>query len=365
MSVLSLLTICLQIDFNAVGVATNLKGSAARMRYSRLKKNIETKLRAASKEVPGTSAKAPAVSTISLATKKIIPGRRPSKKRKIMHETEGEESVVLTHDENIGSATIKDEEFQEWRAGPKTREKKIDLGDSFDRDSDSSGLSELGIRDGEDDYDMEDVSEDEEEFSADEVEGHEADQPVSRRRKSSSQSAKRNMSTAKSTNKLFEKSSEANPRSVPRNYAINNRSKPGVPVPLSVPTGAIKQEPADSIWTIFKTRPDTPQLFPTAKPKIRRHASPPPGLFDHIENARIQADYNLASLSYPTNKRFRSAHDGQTINSETILPSIEHDEEEEEVDEGPTMMKTSCKSSSMPATPPPLRSKTHFTNCKS
>jgi hypothetical protein len=322
------------------------------MRYSRLKKNIEIKLGKSRKKGPAASTKAPTVSTPTPAAKKIKPSHGPSKKRKASYETEEEEPNTPTLHETIGSVTIKDEELQEWTVGPRTRGKKIDLKDAFESDS-SSGRGLRNQDDGSsDDYEMEDVSDDEEEFDADEAGEDEDDQPVSGRRKGSSQSVNRKMSIAESMTPAFKKSSKAIPRSVPDEYINETISKPERPItpelgfsnrneitgkgstlpPTPQSMTVTKQEPADSTSTAPNARRDAAQLSPAARLKKIRHDSPPPSLFDHIENARIQADHNLASLSYQANKNSRSLSDSPKTNGETILPSIEHDDVREDED---------------------------------
>ena len=108
--ILGLLILHSQIDFNAVGAATNLKASAARMRYSRLRKNIETTLGESSRKALGGSTKAPAV-------KKVKTSTTVAKKRKISYDSEDDEHDLATLDEDIGNAVIKNEELQQWTAG--------------------------------------------------------------------------------------------------------------------------------------------------------------------------------------------------------------------------------------------------------
>jgi hypothetical protein len=109
---LGMLTFYPQIDFNAVGAATNLKAPAARMRYSRLKKSIETMLGESSRKVLVGSNKSPAIKKIKSSTK-------VAKKRKVSYDSEDDEHDLATLDGDIGSVTIKDEELQQWTAGPR------------------------------------------------------------------------------------------------------------------------------------------------------------------------------------------------------------------------------------------------------
>lgn len=343
-----MLTGCLQIDFNKVGVATNLKAPAARMRYSRLKKNIEDKLGEGSK-------KAPASSTGSTAAAKVTSAIGSNKKRKASYEDENEQMQLSSFGNKIGNATASIK-LQEDTIGPRTRAKRIDLTEAFKSDSDSSSRPGLGDQDdaGDDDYEMEDISNDEEDFHPDETTEDEDNHPASRS-KSRGQSAKRKTITVKSTLMAFKKSSKAIPRSVPDISAREIASGPGMPVtpesavssrheingknltlpptPISIPTGVIKQEPADSSPTVPKAPSDTAELSAAAvRSKKTSHPSAKLSLFDRIENARIRADHNLASLSYNVNKNSRSPGPSQWITSETVLPSIEHDAEQANVD---------------------------------
>jgi hypothetical protein len=342
-----MLTGHLQIDFNKVGLATNLKAPAARMRYSRLKKNIEDKLGEGSKKAPVSSAGSTGAADVTSAI-------GSNKKRKASYEDENEQMELASFGNKIGNATISIKP-QEDTIGPRTRGKRIDLTAAFKNDSDSSSGPGLGDQDdaGDDDYEMEDISDDEADFHPDETTEDEDNQPVSRS-KSRGQSAKRKTITAKSTFMAFKKSSKAIPRSVPDTNARETTSGPGMPVtpepavssrheingknftlpptPISMPTGVIKQEPADSSPTIPKARSDTTELSAAVRSKKTSHTSAKLSLFDRIENARIRADHNLASLSYNVNKNSRSPGPSQWITSETVLPSIEHDAEEANVD---------------------------------
>jgi hypothetical protein len=130
------------------------------------------------------------------------------------------------------------------------------------------------------------------------------------------------------------------------------------PTPNSMPAGGIKQEPADSTPTIPEAYPDATQLSPALRRKRTGHDSTELSLFDRIENARIQADHNLASLSYEANKSSRSPGPSLRITSETILPSIEHDAEEGHVDAA--MVDTSSRGTSETTNPPLLFTLEHF-----
>jgi hypothetical protein len=70
-----MLTRCLQVDFSRVGLATNLNAPAARMRYCRLKKNIEDKLSEGSNKAPvfsnGSTAAAKVKSTVGSKKRKV------------------------------------------------------------------------------------------------------------------------------------------------------------------------------------------------------------------------------------------------------------------------------------------------------
>src|ERR1700757_4285558 len=129
------------------------------MRYSRLKKSIESMLGESSRKAPVGSTKTPAI-------KKIKTSTTVAKKRKL-YDSEDDEYDLTTLDEDIDSVTINDEELQQWTARPRTRGKKIDLKEAFDSDSSTGpGLRNQG--DGSsDDYKMEDVSEDEDELHTD------------------------------------------------------------------------------------------------------------------------------------------------------------------------------------------------------
>lgn len=362
--ILGLLILYPQIDFNAVGAATNLKASAARMRYSRLRKNIETTLGESSR-------KAPVGSTETSAIKKV---KTSAKKRKISYDSEDDEHDLATLDEDIGSVVIKNEELQQWTVGPRTRGKKIDLKQAFDSDS-SSGPGLHKQDDGSsDEYKMEDVSEDEDELHTDEAHEDEAGQPVSRRRKSGSQSTNRNVDTARSVITAFERLSRPLLRSVPDEGAKETLAKSEVrltpergtsgpseikakdvtlpPTLRSTPISVMKQEPADLISTVPKIRPAPQRSTATRTSKIT-HATPQPSLFDRIESARIQADYKLASLSHQANKNSRYLGDNSHPDNEVILPSIERDDEDIDGD----MLNASRNTSSMATAPPILHSR--------
>jgi hypothetical protein len=200
---------------------------------------------------------------------------------------------------------------------------------------------------------MEDISDDEEEFYPDEATEDEDDQLVSRS-KSKGKPAKRKTITAKSTVTAFKKPSKIIPRSVLdvnvgetiSELGVPMTPKPAVssrnetkgkslilpPTPSSLLTGVIKQESADSNPTVPKARPDATGLSPAARHKMTSHTSAKPSLFGRIENARIQADHSLASLSYHANKNSRPPGPSLRFTSETILPSIEHDAEEGSVE---------------------------------
>jgi hypothetical protein len=338
------------------------------MRYSRLKKSIEMKLGENSKKGPVASIKALAVSTSTQITKKAKPGPGSSRKRKALHESEEGEPHTPFLDEKIDNGTIGDEDFEEWTAGRRTRGKKINLKDAFDSDSSSGPKLRNEDHGSSDDYDAEEVSEDEEEYHADEAED-EDDQPVSRRRKSNSQPASRKMSTTKSAIKVFKNSSKEIPRLVPDQYANETASKPGSPVtpesglsgrsetegksvtlpptPKSMRTGAVKQESSDWASTAPNARPDAPQLSLAAKLKKIRPASLELSLFDRVENARIRADHNLAFLSYQPNKSSRSYSNNPKTTTETVLPSIEHDDDDEDT----PILHVSSRASGMITTP--------------
>jgi hypothetical protein len=364
--ILGLLILHSQIDFNAVGAAMNLKASAARMRYSRLRKNIETTLGESSRKALGGSTKAPAI-------KKVKTSTTVAKKRKISYDSEDDEHDLATLDEDIGNAVIKNEELQQWTAGPRTRSKKIDLKQVFDSDSSIGlGLHEQG--DGSsDEYKMEDVSEDEDEFHTDEAHEDEDGQPVSRQGKSGSQSTNKNMDTANSVITAFKRLSRPFPGSVPDKGAEETLAKPEVrltpecgtsgpneikaknvtlpPTRQSVPIGGMKHEAMDLTSTVPKIRPALPQRSTTTRTNKITHAAPQPSLFDRIESARIQADYKLASLSHQANKNSRYPGDNSHPDNEVILPSIERDDEDIDGD----MLSASRNTSSMATVPPVLQ----------
>ena len=336
------------------------------MRYRRLKKNIETKL-----AENGENGKKETVRSTKVPhAKKVKDTIGSNKKRKVSYESGNEDRGAATLNDEIGHVTIKDEEFQEWTIGPRTRSKKIDLKDAFESDS-SNGPGLRTQDDGSsDDYKMEDVSKDEEEFHTDDDE--EDDQSASRRRKSGSQSAHGKMTTAEFATTAFKISSEAIPRSVPDNYAKKTVSKSKMsvtpsprlssrsetkgktitlpPTPQSIPSGLDMLKPVEPTLTARKSGRGASQMSPAARTKQIRQAPPQLSIFDRIEKARVQADYNLAFLSHKANKASRSIGSPK-LSSDTVLPSIEHDEGDKEI----TISNASSKSSSMIITPPVLQ----------
>src|SRR5947209_5299191 len=177
------------------------------MRYSRLKKSIETMLGESSRKVPVRSNKSQAIKKFKRSTK-------VAKKRKVSYDSEDDEYDLATLDGDIGSVTIKDEELQQWTVGPRTRGKKVDLKEVFDSDS-STGPELRKQGDGSsDDYKMEGVSEDEDDLHTDEAQKDEDDQSASRRRKSD-QSIYRKIDTTNSAITAFKRLSRPFPRSVP------------------------------------------------------------------------------------------------------------------------------------------------------
>jgi hypothetical protein len=345
------------------------------MRYSRLKKSIETMLGESSRKVPVGSTKTPTI-------KKIKTSATVAKKRKLSYDSEDDEYDLAALDEDIGSVRIKDEELQQWTAGPRTRGKRVDLKDAFDSDSSTGpGLRKQG--DGSsDDYKMEDVSEDEDKLHTDEAYKDEDGQPVSRRRKSGSKSTNRKTDTANSAVTAFKRLNRPFPRSVPNKSAKETLAKPEVPLmsdpgtynpdetkaknvtlpptPRSMAIGAVKQKPADLTLTVPKIRPAPPQRSTATRTSKIAHAAPQPSLFDRIESARIQADYKLASLSHQANKNSRYPGDNSHPDNEIILPSIERDDEDIDGD----MLNASRNTSSMATTPPILHPQEAFINRK-
>ena len=360
MCFVTLLTAHPQIDFNAVGAYTSLNAPAARMRYSRLKRNIENKIGVNIKKGPAASIRGPAM-------KNTKPAVDSNKKRKASYESGGEASDVTDLDDDVGNVSVKDEGPQEWTFGPNTRGKKIDLTDAFDSDKSTGPEQRNGGNGSSDDYEMEDVSEDEEEFHVDEADKEEDYQPGPIRRKSRSQSANKKTRTAKSAITSFKKSSKPVPRYLPKNYARVNVASPKVPVPVtpergisdtrqtkgksvtlpltpqSIPSALHKQKLVDS--TLIKLKPGTGanQLSAAVNPKNFRHAMPQPSLVDRIEKARMQADRNLSYLPDQANKTSWSPNYSIKTDSECILPSIEQDDEE---DEG-AVLRARSRSSSM------------------
>jgi hypothetical protein len=344
------------------------------MRYSRLKKSIETMLGESSRKAPVGSTKTPAI-------KKIKTSTTVARKRKFSYDSEDDEYDLVTLDEDIGSVTIRDEELQQWIAGPRTRGKKIDLKEAFDSDSSTGpGLRKQG--DGSsDDYNMEDISEGEDELHTDEAYKDEDGQPVSKRRKSSSKSTNRKTDTTNSAITAFKSLNRSFPRSVPDKSAKETLAKPEVPLmsepgtyspseaktknvtfhptPRSMAIRTMKQEPADVTLTVPRVRPAPQRPTATRTSKIA-HVAPQPSLFDRIESARIQADYNLASLSHQANKNSRYPSDNSHPDNETILPSIERDDEDIDGD----MLNASRNTSSMATTPPALHPQEAFINQK-
>jgi hypothetical protein len=361
--ILDLLILYPQIDFNAVGAAMNLKASAARMRYSRLRKNIETTLVASSRKAPVGSTKSPAI-------KKVKTPTTVAKKRKFSYESEDDEHDLAALDEDIDSAVIKNEELQQWTAGPRTRGKKIDLKQAFDSDSSTGPGLHKQSDESSDEYKMEDVSEDENEFDTDEAHTDEDGQPVSKRERSGSQSTNRNMDTANSVITEFKRLSRPFPGSVPDKETL---AKPEVrltlelgtsdpneikaknvtlpPTRQSNPIGAMKQEAVDLTSTVPKIRPALPQRSTTTGTNKITYAAPQLSLFDRIESARIQADYKLASLSHQANKHSRYPGDNSHPDNEVILPSIERDDEDMNGD----MLNESRNTNSMATAPPVLQ----------
>jgi hypothetical protein len=335
------------------------------MRYSRLKKGIETMLGESSRKAPVGSTKTPAI-------KKIKTSTTVAKKRKLSYDSEDDEYNLATLDEDIGSVTINNEELQQWTAGPRTRGKKIDLKEAFDSDS-STGLGLRKQGDGSsDDYKMEDVSEDEDEIDTDEAYKDEDGQPVSRRRKSGSKSTNKRTDTTNFAITAFKRLNRTFPRSVHDKSAKETLAKPEVPLipepgtyspnetkaknvtlpptPRSMAIGAMEQEPADLTLTVPKIRPAPPQRSTATRTSKITHTAPQPSLFDRIESARIQADYKLASLSHQANKNSRYPGDNSHLDNEIILPSIERDDEDIDGD----MLNASRNTSSMVTTPPIL-----------
>jgi hypothetical protein len=347
----------LQIDFDAVGAATNLKAPAARMRYSRLRKNIEAALGESSRKAPVGFNKTPAI-------KKIKTSTTVAKKRKISYGSEDDEYDLATLDEDIGSVMIKEEEFEQWTTRLRTRGKKIDPKQAFDSDrSAGRGPRKQGHGSSEE-YKKEDVSEDEDELHIDEVHNDKDGQPAAGRRKSGNQSTNKNLDTADFAIMAFMRPSKPSPRSGPDKSATETLAKPEVrptpergtsgpseikakkvtlpPTLLSRPTGAMKRQAADLTPTVPKIRPAPPQRSTVPRTSKIRHAALQPSLFDRIESARIQADYKLASLSRQANKNSR-----YLANNEIILPSIERDGE----DIDGNMLNASGNTSSMATAP--------------
>ena len=334
------------------------------MRYSRLKKSIKTMLGESNRKAPVRPTKTPAI-------KKIKTSTTVAKKRKLSYDSEDDEYDLATLDEDTGSVTINDEELQQWTTRPRTRGKKIDLKEAFDSDSSTGpGLRKQG--DGSsDDYKMEDVSEDEDELHTDEAYKDEDGQPVSKRQKSGSKSTNRMTDTTNSTITAFKRLNRPIPRSGADKTAKETLAKPEVPLmpepgtyspsdtkaknvtlpptPRSIAIGAMKQEPADLALAVPKIRPAPPHRSTATRTSKITHAAPQPSLFDRIERARIQADYKLASLSHQANKNSRYPGDNPHPDNETILPSIERDDEDIDGD----MLNASRNTSSM-ATPPPI-----------
>ena len=361
MCFVTLLTAHPQIDFNAVGADTNLKAPAARMRYSRLKRNIEIKIGVNIRKGPAASIQGPAMNKIKSAV-------GSNKKRKASYESGDEGSDVAAVDEEVGNVLIQDEGPQELTFGPRTRGKKIDMTSAFDSDHSTGPEQRNGDKGSSSDYEMEDVSEDKEEFHVDEADEEEDYQPVPMRRKSSPSASKKTR-TAKSAITSFKKSIKPVPRSVPDNYAKTNVASPKVPVPVtpergisvtsetkgksvtlpltpqSIPSTLNKQKSVDS--TLIKPEPGTGanQLSAAARSTKVRHATPQTSLFDRIEKARMQADRNLSSLADEANKTSRFPNYSAKTDGESILPSIERDDEQ---DEG-TMLRARSRSSSMSA----------------
>ena len=335
------------------------------MRYSRLKKSIETMLGESSR-------KAPVWPTKTSAIKKVKTSTTVAKKRKLSYDSEDDEYDLATLDVDIGSVTIKDEELRQWTARPRTRGKKIGLKEAFDSDS-STGPGLRTQSDGSsDDYKMEDISEDEDELHTDEAYKDEDGQPVSRRQKSGSKSTNRKTDTTTSTTTAFKRLNTPFPRSVPDKSAKETLAKPEVPLmpepgtyspsdtkaknvtfpptPRSIAIGTMKQEPADLALAVPKIRPAPPQRSTATRTSKMTQAAPQLSLFDRIERARIQADYKLASLSHQANKNSRYPDDNSHPDNETILPSIERDDEDIDGD----MLNASRNTSSMATTPPIL-----------
>jgi hypothetical protein len=338
------------------------------MRYSRLKKSIETMLGESSR-------KAPVWSTKTSAIKKVKTSTTVAKKRKLSYDSEDDEYDLATLDKDIGSVTVNDEELQQWTPGPRTRGKKIDLKEAFDSDSSTGpGLRKQGDGSG-DDYKMEDISEDDDELHTNEAYKDEDDQPVSRRQKSGSKSTNRKTDTTNSAITAFKGLNRPFPRLVPDRIAKETLSKPEVrlmpepgtygpsetkaknvslpPTPQSMAIGAMKQVPAGLIMTVPKIRPTPPQRSTASRSSKITHAAPQPSLFDRIESARIQADYKLASLSHQANKNSRYPGDNSSPDNEIILPSIERDDEDIDGD----MLNASRNTSSMATIPPILHPK--------
>ena len=345
------------------------------MRYSRLKKSIETMLGESSR-------KAPVWSTKTSAIKRVKTSTTVAKKRKLSYDSEDDEYDLATLDKDIGSVTINDEELQQRTAGPRTRGKKVDLKEAFDSDSSTGpGLHKQG--DGSsDDYKMEDVSEDEDELHANEAYKDEDRQPVSRRRKSGSKSTNRKTDTTNSAITAFKRLSRPFPRSVPDRSSKETLTKPEVPLipepgtyspsetkaknvtlpptSQSMAIGAMKQVPAGLTLIVPKIRPTPPQRSTASRSSKITHAAPQPSLFDRIESARIQADYKLASLSHQANRNSHYPGDNSRPDNEIILPSIERDDEDIDGD----MLNASRNTSSMATIPPILHPQEAFINRK-
>ena len=123
------------------------------------------------------------------------------------------------------------------------------------------------------------------------------------------------------------------------------------PTPRSIAIGAMKQEPADLALAVPKIRPAPPQRSTATRTSKMTQAAPQLSLFDRIERARIQADYKLASLSHQANKNSRYPDDNSHPDNETILPSIERDDE----DMNGGMLNDSRNTNSMATGPPVLQ----------
>ena len=284
------------------------------MRFSRLKKNIESKLDG------GIKTAKPQKSKPSAAT---------SKKRKISSDDD-DDSSLSESEGHIGDFKIKAEGDQDLlQTKPRTRGKKIDVKDAFESDGSNAGGGRLH-NESSDEYKMEDISEDKEEFQ---IDNDGDDEPVSKRRKSTSQSFGRKRSTTKIIVSKLTPAPRKTSSTIERPVLVEQVKKtakfinwPTTPDPKSF----VKEEKV--AWGA--------KLPPTPQSRL--------SLLDMIDEKVGRAEYKLGFGSPRNNTgHARSLSVSPKTTSTTILPSIEHDDD----DEGEAMSDARISTTSIVSVP--------------